>query len=82
MSDRLYSITELIMRIVAKDKNGIATGGRQISNLRYADDTAATLQPLLDRAADTSYQFGLHLYVKKTKVMMTDKHLTTANITF
>ena len=54
----------------------MSVGGRQLTNLRYADDTtlisrtAPELQNLIDRVKSTSEEYGLFLNVKKTKVMI------------
>ena len=54
---------------------GIKTGGRNISNLRYADDTTLTaeseeeLKSLLMKVKEESEQAGLKLNIQKTKIM-------------
>ena len=54
----------------------VSIGGRQLTNLRYADDTtliartASDLQDLINRVKKTSEEYGLFLNVKKTKVMI------------
>ena len=54
----------------------VSIGGRKITNLRYADDTtliarsAEELQELIDRVKLCSEELGLHLNVKKTKIMI------------
>ena len=41
LSPHLFSVyTEQVMRDADTDQQGIKVGGRNISNLRYADDTA------------------------------------------
>ncbi|CAI9735128.1 Hypothetical predicted protein [Octopus vulgaris] len=56
---------------------GVRIGGRNINNLRYADDTtllAASgkdLEDLVLVVKKESEKFGLHLNVKKTKIMST-----------
>ena len=55
---------------------GFRIGGRNISNLRYADDIVliATspdeLQELLDRIVTAGAEYGLKINVDKTKVMI------------
>ena len=54
---------------------GIKIGGRNINNLRYADDTTLTaeseeeLKNLLMRVKEESERVGLKLNIKKTKTM-------------
>ena len=54
---------------------GIKTAGRNINNLRYADDTTfmaeseEELKSLLMKMKSESEKFGLKLNIQKTKVM-------------
>ena len=54
---------------------GIKTAGRNINNLRYADDTTLMaeseeeLKSLLMKVKDESEKFGLKLNIQKTKIM-------------
>ena len=54
---------------------GIKIAGRNISNLRYADDTTLTeeseeeLRSLLKREKEESEKAGLKLNIQKTKIM-------------
>ena len=54
---------------------GIKIGGRNINNLRYADDTTLMaeseeeLKSLLMKVKDKSEKFGLKLNIQKTKIM-------------
>ena len=54
---------------------GIKIGGRNINNLRYADDTtlmaesAEELKSLLMKVKKESEKFGLKLHIQKTKIM-------------
>ena len=58
-----------------KTQAGIKIAGRNISNLRYADDTTLTaeseeeLKSLLMKVKEESEQVGLKLNVQKTKAM-------------
>jgi hypothetical protein len=59
------------MRKAFDGVNGqVSVGGRQITNLRYADDTTLIartpneLQELLDRVKESSEEFGLYPNVK------------------
>ncbi|PIK33998.1 endonuclease-reverse transcriptase [Apostichopus japonicus] len=78
LSPYLFNIyAEYIMRLALDDFVGqVSIGGRQINNLRYADDTtllartAAELQDLIERVKQSSEEYGLYLNVKKTKVMI------------
>ena len=56
---------------------GIKTAGRNISNLRYADDTSLTaeseeLKSLLIKVKEESEKVGLKLSFQKTKIMASD----------
>ena len=53
---------------------GIKTAGRNINNLRYADDTtlmaeSEELKSLLMKVKEESEKVGLKLNIKKTKIM-------------
>ena len=53
---------------------GIKIAGRNINNLRYADDTtlmaeSEELKSLLMKAKDKSEKIGLKLNIQKTKIM-------------
>ena len=54
---------------------GIKTSGRNINNLRYADDTTLMaeseeeLKSLLMKVKEESEKFGLKLNIQKTKIM-------------
>ena len=54
---------------------GIKTGGRNINNFRYADDTTLTagskeeLKGLLMKVKEESEKVGLKLNIQKTKIM-------------
>ena len=72
----LYS--ELIMRNL-EDSPGIKVGGKNVNNLRYADDTVLIaenekdLQNLLDIVERESAKKGLELNGKKTEVMVVSR---------
>ena len=64
------------MRNVGLDEAqaGIKIAGRNISNLRYADDTTLTaeseeLKSLLVKVKEESEKVGLKLNIQKTKIM-------------
>ena len=65
------------MRNVGLDKAqaGIKIAGRNINNLRYADDTTLMaeweeeLKSLLIKVKEESEKFGLKLNIQKTKIM-------------
>ena len=57
-----------------KHKHGIKIAGRNISNLRYADDTtlmaeSEELKRLLMKVKGESEKVGLKLNIQKTKIM-------------
>ena len=57
---------------------GIKIAGRNINNLRYADDTTLMvesdkeLKSLLMKVKEESEKFGLKLNIQKTKIMASD----------
>ena len=80
---RLYIVTllfnlysEYIKRSTGLDEAqaGIKIAGRNISNLRYADDTtlmaeSEELKSLLMKVKEESEKVGLKLHIQKTKIM-------------
>ena len=60
---------------------GIKTAGRNITNLRYADDTTLMveseeeLKSLLMNVKEESEKFGLKLCIQKTKIMASSHHV-------
>ena len=78
LSSCLFNIyAEYIMRNAGLDEAqaGIKIDGRNISNLRYADDTTfmaeseEELKSLLMKVEEESEKFGLKLNVQRTKIM-------------
>ena len=76
LSPHLFSLyTEQIMREADIDNMGLKIGGRNISNLRYADDTAlvadnnTSMKRILHRVDAAGRTAGLKLNAKKTKVL-------------
>ena len=72
----LYSYAEYIMRNAGLEEAqaGIKIAGRNINNLRYADDTtlmaeSEELKNLLMKAKEESQNVGLKLNIEKTKIM-------------
>src|SRR5215467_15053331 len=67
------------------EDKGIRIGGRIVNNLRYADDTTLLaeseedLKYLLTKVKEESLKMGLHLNMKKTKIMATG-NVETFNI--
>jgi hypothetical protein len=84
LSPTLFNLyTECIMRrITDRFEGGINIGGRQITNLRYADDTtllAGNIESLANEIQlieTESKNFGLTLNRSKTKIMIIDKQRT------
>ena len=60
---------------LAEEQAGIKIAGRNISNLRYADDTTLMaeseeeLKSLLMKVKEESKKVGLKLNIQKTKIM-------------
>uniref|UniRef100_A0A670IN41 ribonuclease H n=1 Tax=Podarcis muralis TaxID=64176 RepID=A0A670IN41_PODMU len=80
LSPCLFNLyAEFIMRKAGLDETqaGIKIAGRNINNLRYADDTTLMaeseedLKNLLMRVKEESAKYGLKLNIKKTKIMAT-----------
>ena len=78
LSPCLFNLhAEYIMRNVCLDETqaGIKIAGRNISNLRYADDTILTekseeqLKNLLMKVKEESEKVGLKLTIQKSKIM-------------
>ena len=73
----LYS--EMILRDI-EHKKGVCVGGKNITNLRYADDTVLLaeseheLQELLDVVVRSSENMGLELNISKTECMTVSKN--------
>ena len=80
---RLYIVTlyaEYIMRNTGLEdaQAGIKISGRNINNLRYADDTTLMaeseeeLKSLLIKVKEESEKVGLKLNIQETKIMASD----------
>ena len=74
LSPCLFNLyAEYIMRNAGLDEaqTGINTAGRNINNLRYADDTTlkAESEELLMKVKEESENVGLKLNIQKTKIM-------------
>ena len=72
----LFNLHEYIMRNAGMDEAqaGIKTAGRNINNLKYADDTtlmaeSEELKSLLMKVKEESEKVGLKLNIQKTKIM-------------
>ena len=67
-------------------QSGIKISGRNINNLRYADDTTLMaeseeeLKSLLMKAKEESEQVGLKLNIQKTKIIMASGPITSWEI--
>ena len=79
LSPELFNLySEVIMRDLL-EMDGIKAGGRNINNIRYADDTVLItdseekLQDLVPALVRASGEHGLKLNVSKTKVMVISK---------
>ena len=79
LSPDLFNIySEMIMRKL-EDLEGISVGGRNITNIRYADDTAliadseAKMQALVNTLVMESERRGLKVNFSKTKVLVVRK---------
>ena len=81
MSLCLFNLyAEYIIRNTGLDEAqaGIKIAGRNINNLRYADDTTLMaeseeeLKSLLMKVKEESEKVGLMLHIQKTKIMASD----------
>jgi len=79
MSPDLFSLySEIILRAI-EDVPGVRIGGKNLNNLRYADDTVLIadteekLQELVDIVNETSKLYGMELNEKKTEAMVITK---------
>ena len=67
--------TVSIMSLPMEAQAGLKIAGRNINNLRYADDTTVMaeseeeLKSLLKKLKEDSEKFGLKLNIQKTKIM-------------
>ena len=67
--------TVSIMSLPMEAQAGLKIAGRNINNLRYADDTTVMaeseeeLKSLLKKLKEESEKFGLKLNIQKTKIM-------------
>ena len=75
LSPCLFNLyAEYIMRNPGLDEAGIKTAGRNISNLKYADDTtlmaeSKEVKSLLMKVKEESEKVGLKLNIQKTKII-------------
>ena len=76
MSPDMFNLySEKILKSIENMK-GVKVGGRNINNLRYADDTTLIagsnddLQRMLDKVIMESEKAGMHLNTKKTVCMV------------
>jgi len=86
LSPALFNLyTDTIFRKI-EHLPGLKIGGRNINNLRYADDTVLlaedenTLQEIVDVVKKESEKFGLLMNTKKTKTMVFSKKQETPQI--
>jgi hypothetical protein len=85
-TDENEEVTEDAQITEENVKPGLKIGGRRISNLRYADDTALMaespklLQELVDLVNKKSKELGLEMNIKKTKVMAFSRDNTRPRI--
>ena len=85
LSPSLFNLyTEHIFRQI-DELPGVKIGGRNINNLRYADDTVLLaeteedLQKIVDQVKRESESFGLLMNAKKTKTMVFSKSSNPPN---
>lgn len=83
LSPDLFALKgEVILREL-QDHEGVNVGGRNLNNLRYADDTVLLadserkLQQLMDKVVEESAKKGLNVNISKTKTMVISKRTPT-----
>ena len=80
--------TQYIWREVAEDRpfDPVSIGGREIEELRYADDTVLLstsmegLNSMVQKDRDVSEKYGLLINEKKTQIMHIDRAVNSENI--
>ena len=78
ISPLLFSIDAEVMMIEALEdmEEGVPVGGQLVSDVRLADDqgmvagTEIGLQRLMNKLNDTAENFGMKIYIQKTKTMV------------
>ena len=71
---------------IENEDEGVSVGGRRISNLRYADDTAITaenenkLQTLAERVNEECNHFGMKMNIKMTETIVISKEKEIPNV--
>ena len=71
--------TEYLIREALEEGEGINVNGKNITNIRYADDTIILaeseqqLQHMIDELDATCEQYGMTMNAKKTKTMIVEK---------
>ena len=79
LSPDLFNLYSEMILHETEDLKGFITGGQNINNLRYADDTVLIaksekeLQGLLDKVVEESKKKGLTINCKKTECMVMSK---------
>ena len=90
LSPNLFSLYSQVVMDKLEDVEGIKIGGRNINNIRYADDTVLIsdsedkLQRLVEVLSEECGRFGLSVSMSKTKVMSLTKRREqlVVNVTF
>ena len=79
LSDRVQPIAERIMRTIEENYEGVVIGGRQITNLRYADDTtllASTqkrIRKFFKDLVQESARYNMYINAQKSKIMVVSR---------
>ena len=75
LSPDLFSLYTQIVMEELREMDGVRMGGKNINNIRYADDmvmiaeTEEKLQSLIDRLQEECWRMGLRINIGKTEVM-------------
>lgn len=81
LSPKLFNLYTEEIFAESEELKGIVVGGRNITNLRFADDTLLMaeseeeLQKIVDEVREESLEHGLRMNVKKTKTMVIRRNI-------
>ena len=85
LSPDLFNLYSQCVMEEIQDLDGIKVGGRNVNNLRYADDTVLiakskeNLQLLVEKLQEACNRKGLKINIDKTEVMVATKKRETVN---
>ena len=86
MSSTSYHLDFFLARITTDDEGTVSIGGRNITNLRFADDIDGLageeheLISLINQLNDTSREYGMEISTEKTKIMTNNPQGFTTDV--